>query len=108
VKHMKLKPQQRNEFDRAKQSKAIRMAHYELGMFIGAMYFFEKVARIWSESKPYALLVAIAGVGWIVLFIRWWTDRRSLGSIEKRLEQEAEIRSIRPLFFLDFRPPDRG
>ena len=88
----KLSPQQRNEFDRTKQSKAIRMAHYELGLLIGAMYVFEKIATIWPEPKPYAplLLVVIAGVGWLwILFGRWLPDSRLLESIANQLKQDA-------------------
>jgi hypothetical protein len=82
-KHMKLTPRRRNELDRARQSKAIRMAHYELSGIIGAMYFVDRVGFAPSD-KWYALAALVLAIA-----ILWLWDSRSLRSIEKQLEQDA-------------------
>ena len=98
-----MKPQQRNEFDRAKQSKAIRMAHYEVGMLIGAMYFFDRLGAVlpsamtilpspydkwFPPDKWFAPVMVIVLVG-VILIFRWWPDWRLSRSIEKQLGNDA-------------------
>jgi len=53
---MLLSAEKRNEFDRAKNAKAIRVTLYELGIFIGALYLADKSGEIWPHvDRPYHL-----------------------------------------------------
>ena len=65
------------------------MAHYEVAMFIGGMYFADRVGAIFLPQpldKLFAPVVVLVLV--VIIFIfRWRTD--SFRSVEKRLEEDA-------------------
>ena len=80
----------RTELDRAKHGKAIRVAIYDLGIFIGALYAAEKVAVFWPQ---YATLPITFAVGlWISLMFSRWTDWKSLEFLEQELDRDEDER----------------
>ena len=84
-----LTPEERNEFDRAKHAKAIRVAIYEVGCAFIALFAADQAARFWPESPSFTLYVA--AVAFIWLAVERYNDRKSLSFIEKRLEEDEGV-----------------
>ena len=89
---MLLSAEQRNEFDRAKNAKAIRVTLYEVGIFIGALYLANKVGEIWPQYGA-AVVTGVLGM-WIALIISRQKDWKSLSFLEERLNRDEDERDL--------------
>ena len=83
-----LTPVKRNELNRAINSKAIRVAIFDVGIAIAILFGAQSAADLWVEYKTFPLVVAalmILGLG-----ISRYTDWKSIAFLEKRLDQDED------------------
>ena len=97
-----LTAERRTELDRAKHGKAIRVAVYDLGIFIGALYGASKIEVMWPDLIWSAYI--FAGGLWVGLITARTQDWKALTYLETRLdgdEDEADEREIERMRFVD-------
>jgi hypothetical protein len=85
-----LTAERRNELDRAKNGKAIRLAIYELGTLVGAIYFSSLVDL---KFEPFTLRAAIMGLAvglWVYMISSTFREWRSLTFLENRLDEDLD------------------
>jgi ATP/ADP translocase len=89
---MLLSAERRNELDRAKNGKAIRVVLYKLGVLIGAIYF---STILDLQFQPWTLRAATMGMAvglWVYMITALIRDYRSLTFLEKRLDEDLDKR----------------
>jgi hypothetical protein len=87
-----LTAERRNEMDRAKLGRAIRVSIYELGALIGAIYF-STVADM--KLEPWSLRAVVMGLAvglWIYMITSALSEWKSLRFLEKRLDEDLDKR----------------
>lgn len=89
---MTLNAEQWNEFYRAKHTKSVKAAMYELGVLISTLYLADKAAEFWPQYKEPAFMVAVAMLlAMIALVRRNWN---SMAILEKGLKGGASAQDI--------------
>jgi hypothetical protein len=87
-KHLIYSVEFRNELDRAKNGRAIRVAIYDVGLLLGLLYAAEKTLVILPE---YAFVAVGAAVWmWLYMAVARWRDWRALTSLEKNLDEDED------------------
>jgi hypothetical protein len=89
---MRLTDEQRSFFNRATHSKAIRVTLYDLGIFIGALYFADKVAIMWPQYAN-AALAGLLGM-WAWFIVDRWKNWKSLAYLEEQLNKNEDERDL--------------
>jgi hypothetical protein len=89
---MAMSAERRNELDRAKHTKATRVALYELGILIAVLNVADKVAGIGTKYTGVPLWAAV-GIGLIaatVMLSKRKKDSESFASLEDELKDAAQ------------------
>ena len=86
-----LTAEQRNQFDRIKNTRAIRVAVFDAAIAIGAILLVAHIAKSWPQYAGVALLVA--GGLWVGLIIERYRDWKSLTFLEEHLNRDEDERN---------------
>jgi hypothetical protein len=83
--------EKRNEISRATQTKAVRAAIHDVGIFIGVLFAVDKVVDIWSRSPLASAALIIIAVGFVTyVIISRVNERKAIQDLEKLVRDEAE------------------
>ena len=83
-----LTPAGRNELNRAINSKAIRVAIFDVGIGLAILFGADTAAELWPEYRMYPLYAAAVVV--VGLGIGRYNDWKSIAFLEERLGQDED------------------
>jgi hypothetical protein len=84
---MELTDDQRSQMRLGTQSRAVRVAIYDVGILIGLLFAAEKAPQIWPQ---YSGVVLASAVGmWVSLVFARYKDWRTIEDLEGRLTEDS-------------------
>ena len=84
---MGLTDEQRSQMHLGTQSRAIRVAIYDVGILIGLLFAAEKAPQLWPEHSGVVLAAAVGM--WVSLVFARYKDWRTIEHLENRLTDDS-------------------